>query len=37
MPAFGMLGLDYGWGLDDVEGTTNAKNAFTFSIGQQIR
>lgn len=37
MPAFGMLGLDYGWAFDSVEGTNDARQPFTFSIGQQIR
>jgi outer membrane protein insertion porin family len=37
MPAFGMLGLDYGVPLDDVEGNPNARQPFTFTIGQQIR
>ena len=34
MPAFGMLGIDYGWALDGPEGI---KEAFQFTIGQQIR
>ncbi len=37
MPAFGMLGLDYGWAFDSVEGTADSKQPFTFTIGQQIR
>ncbi len=37
MPAFGMLGLDYGWAFDNVPGNANARQAFTFTIGQQIR
>jgi outer membrane protein insertion porin family len=37
MPAFGMLGLDYGVPLDNVEGNPNARQPFTFTIGQQIR
>ena len=38
MPAFGMLGLDYGWGLDAVPGSPSGnQNHFTFTIGQQIR
>jgi outer membrane protein insertion porin family len=37
MPAFGMLGLDYGWAFDSVEGTNDARQPFTFTIGQQIR
>lgn len=34
MPAFGMLGVDYGWALDGPEAM---RNAFQFTIGQQIR
>lgn len=34
MPAFGMLGVDYGWALD---GPDQMRNAFQFTIGQQIR
>lgn len=38
MPAFGMIGLDYGLGFDEVPGSPNANNnRFTFTIGQQIR
>ncbi len=41
MPAFGMIGIDYGKGFDPIEGIPNIQNrglkAFTFSIGQQIR
>jgi outer membrane protein insertion porin family len=37
MPAFGMLGLDYGWAFDSIDGTTDYKQPFTFTIGQQIR
>ncbi len=37
MPAFGMLGLDYGVPLDVVDGDPNARQPFTFTIGQQIR
>ncbi|MBY0425139.1 MAG: BamA/TamA family outer membrane protein, partial [Cytophagales bacterium] len=38
MPAFGMLGLDYGWGLDAVPNNpAGNQNHFTFTIGQQIR
>jgi outer membrane protein insertion porin family len=38
MAAFGLLGLDYGYGFDPIPGLPNKglKN-FTFSIGQQIR
>jgi outer membrane protein insertion porin family len=34
MPAFGMLGVDYGWAFDGPDGI---RNAFQFTIGQQIR
>jgi outer membrane protein insertion porin family len=34
MPAFGMLGVDYGWAFDGPE---VIHNAFQFTIGQQIR
>ncbi len=34
MPAFGMLGVDYGVAFD---GPTSMHNAFQFTIGQQIR
>ena len=38
MPAFGLIGLDYGYGFDSVPGNPGANtNRFTFSIGQQIR
>jgi outer membrane protein insertion porin family len=41
MPAFGMIGIDYGFAFDKVPGQTSSNNfgqqAFTFSIGQQIR
>jgi len=37
MPAFGMIGIDYGFAFDDVPGNLNAKNPITFTIGQQIR
>lgn len=38
MPAFGLIGIDYGYGFDDVPGNPAANtNRFTFSIGQQIR
>lgn len=38
MPAFGMIGLDYGLGFDEVPGAPSANNnRFTFTIGQQIR
>lgn len=39
MPAFGMIGIDYGMGFDKPRpGDTDfGRQAFTFSIGQQIR
>jgi outer membrane protein insertion porin family len=38
MPAFGMIGLDFGKGFDPIPGLSNrGLKAFTFSIGQQIR
>ena len=38
MPAFGLIGVDYGWALDKVPGYPTAnQNHFTFTIGQQLR
>jgi outer membrane protein insertion porin family len=38
MPAFGLLGLDWGYGFDPVPGTLQPSGPqFHFSIGQQIR
>ena len=42
MPAFGLIGIDFGKGFDKVpgfetSGTTNGWQSFQFSIGQQIR
>jgi len=38
MPAFGMIGVDYGFGFDEVPGNPAANSQkFTFSIGQQLR
>ncbi len=38
MPAFGLLGLDWGYGLDPSPGALEVSGAqFHFSIGQQIR
>jgi outer membrane protein insertion porin family len=38
MPAFGMIGIDYGIGFDSVPGNPAANSQrFTFTIGQQIR
>lgn len=37
LPMFGLLGLDYGWRFDDVEGRPDmAPGQFHFSIGQQF-
>ncbi len=38
MPAFGMIGIDYGFAFDKIPGVPDGgQQAFTFSIGQQIR
>lgn len=37
MPAFGLIGLDYGWPLDALPGRSTRKGQFTFTIGQQFR
>jgi len=38
MPAFGLLGLDWGYGFDTLPGATKASGGhFAFSIGQQFR
>jgi outer membrane protein insertion porin family len=38
MPAFGLLGIDWGYGFDDVPGTNKPSGGqFHFSIGQQFR
>ncbi len=38
MPAFGLLGFDYGVGIDDIPGSPNANGGqFHFTIGQQLR
>jgi outer membrane protein insertion porin family len=38
MPAFGMIGIDYGFAFDKIPGVADGgRQAFTFSIGQQIR
>ncbi|MDP1815701.1 MAG: outer membrane protein assembly factor BamA [Leadbetterella sp.] len=38
MAAFGLLGIDYGYGFDPIPGLNNqGRKSFTFSIGQQIR
>jgi len=38
MPAFGLLGVDWGYGFDTVEGRTGVNGAqFHFTMGRQIR
>jgi outer membrane protein insertion porin family len=38
MAAFGLLGFDYGYGLDTMPGSTDGKRGhFHFMIGQQLR
>jgi outer membrane protein insertion porin family len=38
MPAFGLLGIDWGYGFDTLPGETSPHGSqFTFSIGQQFR
>lgn len=38
MPAFGLLGLDWGYGFDPIPGSTKRSGAqFHFTIGQQFR
>jgi len=40
MPAFGLIGIDYGFAFDKIPGLASSADghqAFTFSIGQQIR
>jgi outer membrane protein insertion porin family len=37
LPMIGMMGLDYGWGLDDISGKPDVNGGqFHFSIGQQF-
>ena len=37
LPVFGLLGLDYGWGFDDIPNEPDANGGqFHFSIGQQF-
>ena len=37
LPMIGMMGLDYGWGLDEIIGKTGVNGGqFHFSIGQQF-
>ncbi|PRY36491.1 Beta-barrel assembly machine subunit BamA [Spirosoma oryzae] len=38
MPAFGLIGIDYGYGFDTIPGIKNQPSGqFHFTIGQQIR
>ncbi|CCH02596.1 outer membrane protein assembly complex, YaeT protein [Fibrella aestuarina BUZ 2] len=38
MPAFGLIGIDYGWGFDEIPGVQKAGTGqFHFTIGQQFR
>ncbi len=38
MPAFGLLGIDWGYGFDKIQGAaTRSGGQFHFTIGQQIR
>lgn len=37
MPAFGMIGVDWGYGFDKVPGLPGTNSKITFTIGQQIR
>jgi outer membrane protein insertion porin family len=37
MAAFGLLGFDYGFGLDPIPGRNDKRGQFHFMIGQQIR
>jgi outer membrane protein insertion porin family len=38
MPAFGLIGIDYGWGFDNLPGVQKAGTGqFHFTIGQQLR
>ena len=36
LPMVGMMGLDYGWGLDEVVNPNANGGQFHFSIGQQF-
>jgi len=37
LPMFGLMGLDYGWRFDDVQGLPNmAKSQFHFTLGMQL-
>lgn len=38
MPAFGLLGIDWGYGFDKIQGRTERSGSqFHFTIGQQLR
>ena len=38
MPAFGLIGIDYGYGFDKIPGVKDkASGQFHFTIGQQFR
>ncbi|BDD11108.1 membrane protein [Fulvitalea axinellae] len=38
MPAFGLIGIDWGYGFDDIPGQLDASGSqFHFTIGQQLR
>jgi outer membrane protein insertion porin family len=38
MPAFGLIGIDYGYGFDEVPGNPSGnERRFMFTLGQQIR
>lgn len=38
MPAFGLIGIDYGWGFDPIQGSPGAnRGQFHFTIGQLLR
>lgn len=38
MPAFGLIGIDYGWGFDELPGVQKKNTGqFHFTIGQQFR
>jgi len=38
MPAFGLLGIDWGYGFDKIQGESKRSGPqFHFTIGQQIR
>jgi outer membrane protein insertion porin family len=38
MPAFGLIGIDWGYGFDPIPGRSNmGRQSFQFTIGQQLR